>query len=440
MKSPRQTAFEALLRISKDGSYSNLALDSVLKENKGLDDRDKAFVSNLVYGTLDRLILIDYNLSLYLNQPSKKLKPELHTVLALGAYQILFMDKVPNHAAVSESVELAKVNKSSFAASLVNAVLRRVADNGLKYPETEDGTAEFLSIRYSCPQWIVESWIEDYGFENAKCLAERALDAAPVTVRTNTLKITPDELMWKFAEEGVISEISSIIPEALLLKDSGAIEELEAYKDGLFHAQDLSSQYCCRALDPQPGETIFDMCAAPGGKTFTLAEMMRGEGRVMAFDIYQSRVDLIRNGALRLGLKNVYSYFSDALEYNPNYGTADRILCDVPCSGLGIIRRKPDIRFKNKRESEKLPDIQYKILSNAVKYLKPGGRVVYSTCTLNKAENDFVCDRFLSEHPEFRIAEYLTDVARYSDEDKYLTLMPHIHGTDGFFIAAFEKQ
>ena len=168
--------------------------------------------------------------------------------------------------------------------------------------------------------------------------------------------------------------------------------------------------------------------------------MMRGEGRVMSFDIYQSRVDLIRNGALRLGLKNVYSYFSDALEYNPNYGTADRILCDVPCSGLGIIRRKPDIRFKNKRESEKLPDIQYKILSNAVKYLKPGGRVVYSTCTLNKAENDFVCDRFLSEHPEFRIAEYLTDVARYSDEDKYLTLMPHIHGTDGFFIAAFEKQ
>ncbi|MBR6334984.1 MAG: 16S rRNA (cytosine(967)-C(5))-methyltransferase RsmB, partial [Clostridia bacterium] len=203
MKSVRQAAFEALLKIHKDGAYSNLVVDSILKENPQLDDRDKAFLSNLVYGSLDRLMLIDYNLGLYLNQPSKKLKPELHTILVLGAYQILFMDRVPDHAAVSESVELAKVNKSSFAASLVNAVLRRVADNGLKYPEMDETSPEFLAIKYSCPEWLVALWIDAYGFDNAVKIAEKAMDVPPVTVRANRIKIEPDELIWKLAEEGV---------------------------------------------------------------------------------------------------------------------------------------------------------------------------------------------------------------------------------------------
>lgn len=440
MKSPRQAAFEALLKIHKDGAYSNLVLENLFRENPEFDERDRAFITNLVYGSLDRLILIDYNLSLYLNQPSKKLKPELHTVLVMGAYQIFFMDKVPNHAAVSESVKLAKDNKSSFAASLVNAVLRRVADNGLKIPDTDENTAEYLSIRYSCPQWIVESWIEDYGFENAASLAERALDPAPVTIRANTVRTTAEELMWKLAEEGVVSEISGDLPDALILTEPGAVEKLSSYTGGLFHVQDLSSQYCCKALDPRPGERIFDMCAAPGGKTFTIAEMMNDEGTVMAFDIYQSRVDLVKNGAGRLGLKSVSSYFSDACEYNPGYGTADRILCDVPCSGLGIIRRKPEIRYKNKSEIDKLPELQYRILCNAVKYLNPGGRIVYSTCTLRRAENDEICDRFLSEHPDFEIADYLGGTEKYSADDRYMTFMPHIHGTDGFFVAAFDRK
>ncbi len=440
MKNARQTAFEALLKIHKDGAYSNLVVDNLLNENKELDERDRAFVSNLVYGSLDRLILIDYNLSLYLNQPSKKLKPELHTILILGAYQILFMDKVPNHAAVSESVQLAKVNKSAFAASLVNAVLRRVADNGLRYPEMDERSPEYLSIRYSCPEWLLEMWIDAYGFDNAVSLAEKALETPPLTLRANTTRISADELIWKLAEEGVISEVTQTLPDALYISNSGAVDELLAYKAGLFHAQDMASQLCCRALDPKEGDTVFDMCAAPGGKTFTIAEMMNGKGRVKAFDIYQSRVELIKNGAKRLGLENVSAFLSDASLYNENYGTADRILCDVPCSGLGIIRRKPEIRFKNKPQIDSLPEIQYKILCNAVRYLKPGGRLVYSTCTLNPAENDRVCDRFLEEHQDFVKAEYLTDIPRYGESDKYLTLMPHIHSTDGFFVAAFDKK
>lgn len=440
MKSARQVAFEALLKVHRDGAYSNLAVDSLLKENSGLDERDKAFVCNLVYGTLDRLMLIDYNLGLYLNQPVRKLKPELHTILRMGTYQLLFMDKVPSRAAVNESVNLAKVNKSSFAASLVNAVLRRVSDNGLRLPEGDEKDLSFLSIKYSCPEWILSLWIDAYGFENAVALAEKALEAPNVVIRANTTKISADELIWKLAEEGVISEKTTVAKDALILSNTGSVEELEAYKDGLFHAQDIASQICCMALDPKPGETIFDMCSAPGGKAFTIAETMENKGIVRAFDVYQSRVELIKGGAERLGLENVFSYLSDASIFNENYGLADRILCDVPCSGLGIIRRKPEIRFKSRNDIDNLPELQYRILCNSVKYLKDGGRIVYSTCTLNPKENSDVCDRFLAEHPEFSAVEIMPDLPRYSDNDKYLTLMPHIHSTDGFFVAAFCKN
>lgn len=440
MKSARQVAFEALLKVHRDGAYSNLAVDSLLKENSGLDERDKAFVCNLVYGTLDRLMLIDYNLGLYLNQPVRKLKPELHTILRMGTYQLLFMDKVPSRAAVNESVNLAKVNKSSFAASLVNAVLRRVSDNGLRLPEGDEKDPSFLSIKYSCPEWILSLWIDAYGFENAVALAEKALEAPNVVIRANTTKISADELIWKLAEEGVISEKTTVAKDALILSNTGSVEDLEAYKEGLFHAQDIASQICCMALDPKPGETIFDMCSAPGGKAFTIAETMENKGIVRAFDVYQSRVELIKGGAERLGLENVFSYLSDASIFNENYGLADRILCDVPCSGLGIIRRKPEIRFKSRNDIDNLPELQYRILCNSVKYLKDGGRIVYSTCTLNPKENSDVCDRFLAEHPEFSAVEIMPDLPRYSDNDKYLTLMPHIHSTDGFFVAAFCKN
>ncbi|MBR3780169.1 MAG: 16S rRNA (cytosine(967)-C(5))-methyltransferase RsmB [Clostridia bacterium] len=440
MKSARQIAFDALLKVHKDGAYSNLVVDSLLKENPGLDERDKAFVCNIVYGTLDRLILIDYNLGLYLNQPVKKLKPELHTVLRMGTYQLLFMDKVPSRAAVNESVNLAKVNKSNFAASMVNAVLRRVADNGLKLPESAENDSEYLAIKYSCPQWLISLWIDSYGYDNAVALAEKSLEAAPLVIRCNTTKINAEDLIVSLSEEGVVAEKSDVLSDALIIKSICAVDEISAYKAGFFHVQDYASQICCMAVDAQPGETIFDLCSAPGGKAFTIAEMMNNTGIVRAFDIYQSRVELIRNGASRLGLSNVFSYLSDASIFNENYGLADRVLCDVPCSGLGIIRRKPEIRFKKPEDIDNLPDLQYRILCNATRYLKNGGRLIYSTCTLNPKENSDVCDRFLNEHPEFTAVNILRELPRHSDKEKYLTLMPHIHSTDGFFVAAFVKN
>lgn len=440
MKSARQIAFEALLKVHKDGAYSNLVVDSMLKDNPELDERDKSFICNIVYGTLDRLILIDYNLGLYLNQPVKKLKPELHTVLRMGTYQLLFMDKVPSRAAVNESVNLAKVNKSNFAASMVNAVLRRISDNGLRLPECADNDPEYLAIKYSCPKWLISLWIDAYGYDNAVSLAEKALEAPPLVIRCNTTKISTDELIQKLAEEGVAAEKTDVSPDALIINSSGAVDELEAYKSGLFHAQDLASQICCKAVDAKPGDTVFDLCSAPGGKAFTIAQMMENTGVVRAFDIYQSRVELIKNGALRLGLTNVFSYLSDASIFNENYGFADKVLCDVPCSGLGIIRRKPEIRFKKSEDIDNLPDLQYRILCNATRYLKEGGRLIYSTCTLNPKENSEVCDRFLSEHPEFSAVDVLPSLPRYGNEKKYLTLMPHIHSTDGFFVAVFIKN
>lgn len=440
MKNARQIAFEALLKVHKDGAYSNLVVDSLLKENPGLDERDKSFICNIVYGTLDRLILIDYNLGLYLNQPVKKLKPELHTILRMGTYQLLFMDKVPSRAAVNESVNLAKSNKSNFAASMVNAVLRRVSENGIRLPDNSDNSPEYLAIKYSTPEWLIKLWIDSYGYDNAVSLAEKALEAPPLVIRCNTTKISVDDLILKLEEEGVAAQKSDVIPCALLIDTNCAVDELKAYNDGLFHVQDTASQICCAALDAKPGETVFDLCSAPGGKAFTIAEMMKDSGVVRAFDIYQSRVELIKNGASRLGLKSVFSYLSDASVFNENYGFADKILCDVPCSGLGIIRRKPEIRFKKMQDIDNLPDLQYRILCNATRYLKDGGRLVYSTCTLNPKENSEVCDRFLSEHPDFSSAEFLPSIPRYIKDEKYLTLMPHIHSTDGFFVAVFVKN
>ena len=439
MKSARQTAFEILLKIQKDGAYSNLAVDSLLSENSELDSRDSAFVSALVYGTTERRISVDYNLSLYLTQPIKKLKPELLAILRMGAYQILFMDKVPDSAAVNESVKLAKDNKSAFAAALVNAVLRKVAQNGFVLPDGDNDSLERLEVQYSVPAWILKLWIDSYGTENAVGIAQKALEPSKTILRVNNLSSTVDGLVSVLESEGVSANKSDIIENSLVLEKQGAVEKLVAYKEGLFHVQDFASQFCVKALDPQPDETVFDLCSAPGGKAFTIAETMNGQGNVNAFDIYQSRVELIRNGAKRLNLTNVKPFLSDASVFNENYGTADRVLCDVPCSGLGIIGRKPEIRFKTEDVLSDLPEIQFSILCNSRCYLKENGRLVYSTCTLNPAENEEVCKRFLSECREFVSVPVLPEVKGYRQGD-FLTLMPHLSGTDGFFIAAFQKR
>lgn len=431
MKTARQTAFEILNRIQRDNSYSNLLLDAFL-DKSDLQQVDKSFASALVYGVVERMITLDYELSKYLKQPLKKLKPQVLTILRLGAYQLLYMNRIPDSAAINESVKLCKNNGASFASGLVNAVLRKISTNGLT--ETDN-----LSYKYSVPGWLSDLWIKDYGSENALALFESLSGPIDTVIRVNTLKISPDKLIEVLKNEGFEAKVSDYFADALLVSGSGALHKTSAYADGLFHVQDTASQLCCSALDVKEKETVLDICAAPGGKSFTLAQCMNNTGKIYSMDLYAQRLELINNGASRLGITNIQTFVNDGAIYNEMLPKADKILCDVPCAGLGVIRKKPEIRYKDSAEVDKLPDLQYSILCISAKYLKSGGTLIYSTCSLNKAENEDVVNRFLKEHNNFESVPVLKGLKRFAENTDYITLMPHIHGCDGFFIAGIRK-
>lgn len=421
----RQTAFQILNRIERGNAYSNLVLDAQLKQSGSADG--SAFITALVYGVTERKITLDYILASFLRQPIKKLRPEVLTVLRMGVYQLKYMDKIPESAAVNESVKLVKKNGCAYAAGLVNSVLRKAAANEIVYPEKSD-FIKYLSIRYSCPPSLVSHYIHDYGEENAEGILSSSVGAAPTVLRVNTLKTDTAHLQETLEMQGFVTECG-MLENTLVVKSGGAISACKAYADGLFHVQDFASAYCVQALDLQPGHIFADVCAAPGGKTFTAAQMMQNQGEIYAFDLYPQRVNLIADGARRLGISILETSVHDAVEaFTELQGKADRVLCDVPCSGLGTIRRKPEIRYKDLSFVDNLTELQYNILINTSKILKAGGILVYSTCTLNRAENEAVCERFLEEN---------TDFERICD---YRTLLPHKDGTDGFFFARLRRK
>ena len=436
MKSARQTAFEILNKINRDGSYSNLTLDSMLNDSE-LSDMDASLVSALVYGVLERSITLDYCLSRHLKQPLKKLKPQVLTALRMGTYQLLFMDKIPVSAAVNESVTLVKNNSCAFAAGLTNAVLRAVSREGLVLPEAADREL-YLSVKYSFPLWLVRLWRESYGCDNAEGIMASCVGRPPLTVRVNTLRTTAPQLKQRLLEEGV-EVMPAPCENALNLGKCGSVERLTSFQKGLFHVQDAASQLCAAALAPKPGDTVLDLCSAPGGKAFTAAQMMNDVGKIICCDIHSHRLALIKEGAIRLGLQSIDVALNDASVFNDKLPMAERVLCDVPCSGLGIVRRKPEIRFKDPAEVDNLPQMQYNILNCSANYVKWGGRLVYSTCALNPAENEAVARRFLQEHGDFSAIEPTVGGGNSFLRDHTLTLLPHINQTDGFFIAVFER-
>ena len=309
--------------------------------------------------------------------------------------------------------------------------------NGLKLPDTDD-KYKYLSIKYSCPEWLLRLWIDSYGEENTEGILNASLGAAETVIRVNTLKTDKQKLKKMLESEGVTVKESELCENALIIENYGAVEKLKAFTDGLFHVQGLSSQLCCEALDVKEGQTVLDMCASPGGKSFTLAQNMNGKGELFSFDLHKHRVGLIQSGAERLSINNITAKEQDSSVYNESLPQADRILCDVPCSGLGVIAKKPEIKYKDREDIDKIADLQYDILCISYKHLKIGGKLLYSTCSLNPSENENVCRKFLQNHPSAKILPIFEKINKYST-DNMVSLMPHINGTDGFFLALFCK-
>lgn len=433
MAGARSFTVKLLIKMENSSAYSNLLLDDALSKS-GLSEQDKRFASALFYGTLERRYTLDAVISAHLNNPKDKLSAEVRSILRTGLYQLLYMDSVPDNAAVDESVKLAKRLRNPALAGFVNGLLRSFIRDGKQLPKGRNEIEE-LSIKYSCPVWLTEKWINEYGKKTALAMLSSSLGQAPIAVKANTLKMPAEKIAAVLEADGFKVTKADAVRDAFYVS-GGSVEKSRAYQSGLIHVQDISCMLCCEALSPCDGDTVLDICSAPGGKAFTSAELMHNKGRLLAFDLHENRVRLIRNGAQRLGLTIIEAQPNDGKVFNPELPAADRVLCDVPCSGLGVVRRKPEIKYKSPDEFDRLPEIQYEILSVSSKYVKPGGALVYSTCTLSRAENDQVAERFLKEHPVFEAGALPPKLG----DGHSVTITPDKFGSDGFFIAVFVRK
>lgn len=445
MSNARVAALSALLQVEDSEGYSNIVIDKTIRKS-ALTPKDAALATAIFYGVLERRITLDYVLDHFSNLPINSLSTEVRNILRIAAYQILYLEKIPHSAAVNEAVNSASGNrKLEKAKGFINGVLRSLVRNldQLPKPDEKRSPMKAMSVQYSIPQWILQLWKDSYGEKHLKAMVQSFQEKAPVYARVNTTKITTETLLEQLHQEGVTADRAPLVPDAIFLKGGGAVDELESFQKGLFHIQDLSSQLCCHLLAPQPGEKVADLCAAPGGKTFTIAELMEDQGAVCSFDKYKGKVGLIRKGAQRLGLSSVEAWIRDSTDPEEALLQADRVLCDAPCAGLGIIGRKPEIRYKQQQDLAGLPDLQKTILHQAARQVKPGGELVYSTCSLNPAENGQVADWFLQEHLDFLPVklELPAGIKRgIKEPENQLTLLPHVNGTDGFFLAKFRRK
>ncbi len=410
---PRLAAFDALYDIIYNDAYSNLKVNNILSE---VDKRNKGFVSALIYGVIERKITLEYIVSQYLHS---RTKPKVKLILIMGAYQIYFMDKIPPSAVINESVELSKTVGVSYYSKLINAVLHKIDIQRIDIDSIED-----LSIRYSCPPNLIKMWQKAYGEEKTVAILDSSNKRPPVYFIPNRTYVDAQELSYELSCCNIENEI---LGDVVRTSSAFSLHSCKAFDDGLFYIEDLSSYHCAKRLGAQPGETIIDVCSAPGGKAFTIANDMKNEGKLLAFDLYEHRAKLIEDSCARLGIKIIETAVNDATVYNPEIPIADRVLCDVPCSGFGIIRRKPEIKYKNLDSIKELPKIQSKILEISSLYLKVGGTLIYSTCTLNKKENENVVSDFLQSHTEFVLIEQKTT-------------FPSNDGGDGFFYAVIERK
>lgn len=443
---PRELALKILYDINEKGAYSNISLNKHL-ESMELRPLDKSFITELVYGTLKWRLSIDWVIEQFSSIKIKKISPWILNILRLGVYQLIHTDKIPPSAACNESVNLSKKFGHAASSRYVNGVLRNIARNKdkIQFPDKHKELIKYLSVTYSHPEWMAEEWVNRFGKEFAEALLSSNNEIPALTVRANTLRISAAELSKKLVEEGVKAEPGKYDEEALVIENSSSISRLEAFKKGYFQVQDESSMLVAKILEPKAGELIMDVCSAPGGKATHIAQLMNNEGTVIARDVHEHKIRIIDEAARRLGLDIIKAGIFDASELDNKFlEKADRVLVDAPCTGFGIIRRKPDIKWgRNLSDKTEIVRLQKKILETCSKYVKPGGTLVYSTCTIEQEENLEVVEEFLKSNPEFKrvdIGALLPEKLRKpSAKDGHIQLYPNVDGIDGFFIARLEK-
>ena len=435
--SARETALCALIACRKDGAWSN----SVLKEyaqRDGLDSREAALAARLCYGVLQNRGKLDFYLKQLLRGKLKDLHPAVRDILHLGLYQLYEMDKIPASAAVNESVCLAKkyCKKIPNAAPLVNGVLR----NAVRTLGTLQKPTSYADL-YSHPQKLVDILKESVGKERLQRMLQANNEAVPTVVQVNTLRTDTNTLCRLLEQEGVSCQKHPWLPDCLILSGTGSMELLETFRKGLFYVQDAAARLSVLCARLKPGMHVLDCCAAPGGKSFAAALEMSGSGQITSCDIHPHKITLIQNGIQRLGLSNVEATLQDAAETCPDWiGKMDAVIADVPCSGYGIIRKKPDIRYKDPDTMLQLPQLQRQILGTQARYVKPGGVLLYSTCTVLQRENEDVVATFLQENNDFYLEKLELPVVFPAENPGYLTLVPGEYDTDGFFICRLRRK
>lgn len=443
-KNVRETALDILEGIEKNQSYSNLMLNNKIKKNE-LEQKDIPLLTELTYGTIQRKITLDYFLAPFITG-KKKIESWVVQLLRLTLYQMVYLDKIPDRAAIFEAVEIAKKRGHKGIASLVNGVLRSIQREGLPSFDAISDELERLSIMTSHPLWLVKRWAAQFGLEATKEMCELNLTAPTMSGRVNVTKLSREECLALLAEEGFDVKASSSVPEAIICL-KGNLANSAAFKMGLLTIQDESSMMVAHALGVSETQRVLDACAAPGGKSTHIAEKLNNTGAVISLDLHEHKVKLIRENAQRLGLRNIESEALDSRNVQEHFANEsfDRILLDAPCSGLGVMRRKPDLKY-TKRETDllKLHEIQLELLESVAPLLKKGGILVYSTCTIDQEENQHVIKAFLKKHPEFEydltVKDRMPEKIRGFIENGELQILPQYLNSDGFYIACLQKK
>ncbi len=438
----REIAVFILIDIFEEGAYNNIILRKTLNKHTELSSVQKAFITELVNGTLRNLINIDYVIDQYSNTKTNKMKPLILNNLRAAVYQILYMDKIPVSAACNEAVILAKKRGFSSLSGFVNGVLRTVARNkdNIEYPKDKLKT---VSLKYSYPEWLLKYWRKELTFEQVENTCASFAKPPKICICVNTVKTNKAELKNKLNNEGIAVDDNSLFDNSLYIYKTSNISESKCYKAGLFHIMDESSMLAVKVMSPENNSVVVDVCAAPGGKSFAVAEYMNNTGRVYSRDIYEHKAELIKKGAERLGLSSVKAQLKDAADID-NEVKADYVLVDAPCSGFGLVRKKPDIKYNKVYEDiEELAALQKKILAASSAMVKDGGVLVYSTCTISHKENIDNIRWFCREYgfKTESIVPYLpSNISRETAEKGYIQLLPYQYGTDGFFIARMRKN